>query len=94
VITGSLAGAPQQARLIELMDNGNGTLSVFTTMVDHAAPSLPPPPGPAGAFSASDLASISRTIAWSRRPLRAGSRATDTPAMRNVELLLRDPREG
>jgi metallophosphoesterase (TIGR03767 family) len=92
VITASLAGAPQQARLIELMDNHNGTLSVFTTMVDHAAPSLPPAPGPADPFSASDLASISRTIAWSRRPLRGASRATDAPAMRNVELVLRDPR--
>ena len=29
---------PQQARLIELVDNGDQTLSIFTTMVDHAGP--------------------------------------------------------
>jgi hypothetical protein len=29
---------PQQARAVELMDNGDGTLSVFGTLVDHAAP--------------------------------------------------------
>ena len=29
---------PQQSRLIELTDNHDGTLSIFTTMVDHAGP--------------------------------------------------------
>ena len=29
---------PQQSRLIELADNRDGTLSIFTTMVDHAGP--------------------------------------------------------
>ena len=29
---------PQQSRLIEICDNGDGTLSIFTTMVDHAGP--------------------------------------------------------
>ena len=29
---------PQQARIVELVDNGNGTLSVFGTLIDHAAP--------------------------------------------------------
>ncbi len=29
---------PQQARVIELVDNRNGTLSVFGTLVDHAGP--------------------------------------------------------
>jgi hypothetical protein len=26
---------PPQSRLVELLDNGDGTLSIFTTMVDH-----------------------------------------------------------
>jgi hypothetical protein len=30
---------PQQSRVVELVDNGNGTLSVFGTLLDHAAPS-------------------------------------------------------
>jgi metallophosphoesterase (TIGR03767 family) len=29
---------PQQSRLIEIADNQDGTLSIFTTMVDHAGP--------------------------------------------------------
>ena len=27
---------PQQARTVELVDNGNGTLSIFGTIIDHA----------------------------------------------------------
>ncbi len=29
---------PQQSRVVELVDNGNGTLSVFGTLLDHVAP--------------------------------------------------------
>ena len=29
---------PQQARLIEIVDNHDGTLSIFTTMIDHGGP--------------------------------------------------------
>jgi hypothetical protein len=89
VITGSLAGAPQQARMVELMDNTDGTLSIFTTMVDHEAPAVAPPPGPATGFGPAELASISRTVAWERR----AGRPTSTRAMRNVELVLDDPRQ-
>jgi hypothetical protein len=92
IITGTLAGAPQQARLVELMDNRDGTLSIFTTMLDHAAPVVAPPPGPAAALGPEALASISRTIAWARRPVRNGVRTTSSAAMRNAELVLRDPR--
>jgi metallophosphoesterase (TIGR03767 family) len=78
VITNALAGAPQEARLIELMDNRDGTLSIFTTMLAHAAPP-------------NTLAWISLELAWSRRP--GGRRPAGVGgAMRNVELVLRDPR--
>jgi metallophosphoesterase (TIGR03767 family) len=78
VITNALAGAPQEARMIELMDNGDGSLSIFTTMLAHAAP-----PG--------SLAAIARELAWSRRP--GGRRAGGAGGpMRNVELVVRDPR--
>jgi metallophosphoesterase (TIGR03767 family) len=92
VITGTLAGAPQESRLLELMDNRDGTLSVFTTMAGHAAPAVLPSPGPGGALDGAGLAAISRALAWQRRPLRNGRRVTSGPAMRNVELVLRDPR--
>lgn len=29
---------PQQSRILELADNGNGTMSIFSTIIDHAAP--------------------------------------------------------
>jgi metallophosphoesterase (TIGR03767 family) len=91
VITNALAGAPQEARMIELMDNSDGTLSIFTTMLAHGAPAATPPPGPGAALGPAELASISRALAWSRRP--AGRRAPGPGGpMRNLELVVRDPR--
>jgi metallophosphoesterase (TIGR03767 family) len=80
VITNALAGAPQEARMIELMDNGDGSLSIFTTMLGHDAP-------------AGSLASIARELAWQRRPGGAPASPAGGP-MRNVELVVRDPRRG
>lgn len=34
----SLADYPQQARIMEIVNNGNGTGSIFSTMVDHNSP--------------------------------------------------------
>jgi metallophosphoesterase (TIGR03767 family) len=92
VITGALAGAPQEARMVEIMDNGDGTLSIFTTMLAHDAPEAVPPPGPGSALSPAGLASISRELAWQRRPGGRRPAAAGGP-MRNVELLVRDPRQ-
>lgn len=36
--TSGLTSYPQQARIIEIVDNGDGTGSIFTTMVDHNSP--------------------------------------------------------
>lgn len=36
--TASHIDFPQQARIIEIADNRDGTLSIFTTILDHAAP--------------------------------------------------------
>ena len=36
--TASHIDFPQQARIIEIADNTDGTLSIFTTILDHAAP--------------------------------------------------------
>ena len=47
--TASHADTPQQSRLIEVMDNRDGTLSLFTTVLDHAAPIAAPAPGTAAA---------------------------------------------
>jgi metallophosphoesterase (TIGR03767 family) len=83
---------PQQSRLIDIMDNRDGTLSLFGTVVDHAAPLAANP------FSPRGLASLARRLAWND-PQREGVEGSEGDAEksgtrrdRNVELLLRDPR--
>ena len=39
IMTSSLVDWPQQMRLMELVDNGNGTLSLFATLLDYATES-------------------------------------------------------
>ena len=81
---------PQQSRLIELMDNADGTLSIFGTIVDHAATYEVPTAGSASGFSSDQLAAISRTFSYNDPQVSLG--ATGLPADRNVELLVDDPR--
>lgn len=85
VTTASCIDFPQQQQLVELVDNRDGTLSLFTTVVDHASPVTP---GSSG--SVADLASRSRELAandWAETPMmRRGS-----PLDRNTELLLPAP---
>ncbi|HEX2174509.1 MAG TPA: TIGR03767 family metallophosphoesterase [Nocardioidaceae bacterium] len=77
---------PQQSRLVEVADNRDGTLSVFTTMLDHDAPTAyggrlgDPLP----------LAALGRELAlndWQDR----GSERRGAAADRNVELLVANP---
>jgi metallophosphoesterase (TIGR03767 family) len=77
---------PQQARLIEVADNRDGTLSIFATMVDHAGPT-----SYAGRLDGPiPLAALARELAgndWQERDVnRRGSRED-----RNVELLVQAP---
>ncbi|MET3961260.1 metallophosphoesterase (TIGR03767 family) [Marmoricola sp. OAE513] len=76
--------APQQARVIEVARNGDGTISLFTTMIDADAPLVADPDD----LSPAGLASYYRELAFNDRPwhARAGRRRD-----RNTELLLRDP---
>jgi metallophosphoesterase (TIGR03767 family) len=88
---------PQQARLIELMDNGDGTLSIFGTVVDTAAPVETPAPGSqANVFTDTQLGSLSRRIAANDPQVGfngdVSSHAEGRPVDRNVELLVKDPR--
>ncbi len=77
---------PCQARLLELMNNGDGTLSVFGTIIDAAAPLQY-----AGRLdSAPALASLARELAandWQERTDVRRGKIED----RNVELLLPAP---
>ncbi|MGL5809881.1 MAG: TIGR03767 family metallophosphoesterase [Nocardioides sp.] len=82
--TASHVDAPQQARVVEVARNGDGTLSLFTTMIDADAPvrAAYTDLTPAG------LASLYRELAFNDPTYlsRQGSRADG-----NTELLLADP---
>lgn len=78
---------PSQSRIIEVVDNRDGTLSLFTTVVDHAGP----PSSGAGTATAKQLAGLARELAandWHERS--EGRRGV--PGARNVELVLPAPR--
>ncbi len=85
ITTASCIDFPQQQQVVEIVDNRDGTLSLFTTVLDHASPAVP---GTSGSLR--DLASRSREFAandWAETPMmRRGS-----PLDRNTELLLRAP---
>jgi metallophosphoesterase (TIGR03767 family) len=86
ITTASCIDFPQQQQLIELVDNRDGTMSVFTTAMDHASDAV----WAAGDYSQRGLASLSRQLSandWVEFPaMRLGS-ALD----RNCELLLDAP---
>jgi metallophosphoesterase (TIGR03767 family) len=101
VNTASHVDWPQQARIVELVDNGDGTLSVFGTILDHAAPRTPgelcrpSSPGHPVAEGPLALASLSRELSandWQNPASTAtvdGRRGALTD--RNVELRLAAP---
>ena len=92
--TASHVDFPQQSRLIELMDNRDGTLSIFGTIVDQAGPAKAPRPQSAAGLSNRALASLSRQLAANDPQtieVTSGG-GPGKPNDRNVELILRDPR--
>jgi metallophosphoesterase (TIGR03767 family) len=80
----------QQARTFELLDNGDGTLSILVTVVDHAAP-------PAvhhrtdDAWSPVELASLSRELAVNDARWIDPVTLLGGPEDRNVELVVAAP---
>jgi metallophosphoesterase (TIGR03767 family) len=82
---------PQQGRVLEVVDNGDGTLSVFGTIIDHAAPTS----WPSTPTTPLELAALSREIGandWQNETptvIEDGKRGKLTD--RNVELLVRKP---
>jgi 3',5'-cyclic AMP phosphodiesterase CpdA len=90
--TSATADWPVQHRLIEVMDNRDGTLSIFGTVLDAASAAPAPPAGSAAAFNAEQLASIGRVFTYNdpQGGPAGGSQGNETD--NNVELLVRDPR--
>lgn len=77
---------PQQSRLIEITDNLDGTLSIFTTMVDHAGPT-----SNGGDLSdAVHLAGLGRELAANDPQDRTDARLGQL-GDRNVELVVAKP---
>ncbi|MGH2841077.1 MAG: hypothetical protein ACRDKY_09670 [Solirubrobacteraceae bacterium] len=85
---------PIQSRLLELMDNRDGTLSLFGTVIDHAAPLVTPQPGTSAVgFDRETLAAVGREFAFNDPQVGVEDGAEGRPRDRNVELLLPDPRK-
>ena len=63
---------PQQSRLIEIMDNRDGTLSLFGTLLDHAARVAEPAPGPASALTRPARLAVAHAVV--QRPAARGAR--------------------
>jgi len=76
-----------QSRLIEVVDNNDGTLSIFCTMFDHAAPISPSSRAP----SVLQLASISRDLQANGPQKGFNSKGPGTVEDRNVELVIKAP---
>ncbi|RFU84877.1 TIGR03767 family metallophosphoesterase [Streptomyces triticagri] len=85
ISTASHIDFPQLARVIELTDNGDGTLSLFTTLIESAAPHR---------TDFDDLSEPGLAALYRELSLNApGAKQTlsGTPADRNTELVLRKP---
>ena len=107
IATASHIDWPQQSRVLDLVDNLDGTLSIFGTILDHDAPPEPggaPAPEPDGdgrgtvAESVKRLSSISRELSFNDPDSFNGEdgrpEARGGEGDRNVELIVRDPFPG
>ena len=83
--TASHTDYPQHARLIEVADNHDGTLSVFTTLVEADAPYQ----ADYGDTSVAGMAALYRELAFN--DIHARAALMGTPADHNTELLLTNP---
>jgi hypothetical protein len=89
---------PQQARMIELVDNGDGTMSLVLTMLDHAGPPNAGGPKPSldpkghAPEQVLHLASIGRELAYNDYQNSRG--AMGGPEDRNVIIVLNKPWAG
>jgi metallophosphoesterase (TIGR03767 family) len=90
VTTGGSLEMPMQGRLLEVVDNADGTISIFSTVYDSAAPLNP---GDAEDQTPEDgvnqllLAGVARQVA-ARDPQRSQDAAGLAPSDRNAELLV------
>jgi metallophosphoesterase (TIGR03767 family) len=100
IVTSAHTDWPQQSRIIDLTDNGNSTLSIFTYVIEHSAPPRPSRARPARGRilpprEVTRLASIARELAFNDPQGENGEdgfpNRRGTPLDRNVELLVPNP---
>jgi metallophosphoesterase (TIGR03767 family) len=100
IVTSAHTDWPQQSRLFELDDNLDGSLSLYTHVIEHSAPPRPQRVRPTrrGLLSAAEvsrLASIARELAFNNPDAENGEDGfadrRGTRLDRNVELILRNP---
>ncbi len=84
--TASHIDFPQQARVIEIADNGDSSWSIFTTILDHAAPAQ----FDGDLSNPVSLASLSRELSVNDPQAKIDDQR-GTPADRNVELVVQAP---
>ena len=78
-------GATSMSRLIEIADNGDGTLSIYTTMLDHAGPA-----SNTGLGDTKQLAGLGREMAANDPQNRTDS-GRGQLSDRNLELVVAKP---
>jgi metallophosphoesterase (TIGR03767 family) len=86
ITTASCIDFPQQQQLVDVVDNRDGTMSIFVIALDHAAP----PTWTQGDLSQTGLASLSRELA-ANSPLSKPALLAGSALDRNVELLMPAP---
>ena len=86
VTTCAVVDWPCQTRVVELIDNLNGTLSIVCTMLDHDSPL-----GADSAMSSSDLAALHRELAGNVPWAGFDASLAGGPLDRNVELRVSAP---
>ncbi|MBX3286997.1 MAG: TIGR03767 family metallophosphoesterase [Actinobacteria bacterium] len=86
ITTASHVDWPQQARVVEIADNRDGTISIFGTMIEHAAPAAVD----LGAADVIGLAGLARELGANDGSVDPVAKAGDLLA-RNVELVLPAP---
>jgi hypothetical protein len=90
VTTGGPIDSPQQGRLLEIVDNKDGTVSIFSTVYDSSAPLKPgdaKDPTPDDEEDQALLAGIARQIA-AEDPHRDPQAGGLQPSDRNAELIV------
>ena len=89
---------PQQSRLIEVMDNRDGTLSLFATILDHGRADRHPGAGHAGGRVQPRRADEHRARAGLERPAAPGRPERPRPPRPDARpqhgVVLNDPRGG